>query len=66
MFFFFFQLFREFHLLTGTDIYKKTRHILEFYSENILASFSLVDNPINVALQEKMKQHTDEDVLKCW
>ncbi|XP_047614775.1 sterile alpha motif domain-containing protein 3 isoform X1 [Phacochoerus africanus] len=58
------QLFREFHLLTGTDIYKKTRHILEFYSENILASFSLVDNPINVALQEKMKQHTDEDVLK--
>ncbi|XP_023978422.1 sterile alpha motif domain-containing protein 3 [Physeter macrocephalus] len=59
-----YQLFREFQLLTRTDIYKKTRHILESYSENILASFSLVDNPINIALQEKMKQHTDEDMLK--
>ncbi|XP_072822411.1 sterile alpha motif domain-containing protein 3 isoform X1 [Vicugna pacos] len=59
-----YQMFREFQLLTRTDIYKKTRHILESYSENILASFSLVDNPINIALQEKMKQHTDEDTLK--
>ena len=39
-------------------------HILESYSENILASLSLVDNPINIALQEKMKHHTDEDTLK--
>ncbi|XP_069454484.1 sterile alpha motif domain-containing protein 3 isoform X3 [Ovis canadensis] len=59
-----YQLFREFQLLTRTDIYKKIRHILESYSENILASLSLVDNPINIALQEKMKQHTDEDMLK--
>ncbi|XP_006926226.1 sterile alpha motif domain-containing protein 3 [Pteropus alecto] len=59
-----YQMFREFQLLTRTDIYKKTRHILESYSENILTSFSVVDNPINIALQEKMKQHTDEDMLK--
>nr|XP_019585020.1 PREDICTED: sterile alpha motif domain-containing protein 3 [Rhinolophus sinicus] len=59
-----YQLFREFQLLTRTDICKKTRHILESYSENILTSFSVVDNPINIALQEKMKQHTDEDMLK--
>ncbi|KAF0875516.1 sterile alpha motif domain-containing protein 3 isoform X1 [Crocuta crocuta] len=59
-----YQMFREFQLLTRTDIYKKTRHILESYSENILTSFSVVHNPINTALQEKMKQHTDEDMLK--
>ncbi|KAM5283207.1 sterile alpha motif domain-containing protein 3 isoform 1-T2 [Hipposideros larvatus] len=59
-----YQLFREFQLLTRTDIYKKTKHILESYSENILTSFSVVDNPINIALQENMKQHTDEDMLK--
>ncbi|XP_037003808.2 sterile alpha motif domain-containing protein 3 isoform X2 [Artibeus jamaicensis] len=59
-----YQMFREFQALTRTDIYKKTRHILESYSENILTSFPAVDNPINVALQEKMKQHTDEDTLK--
>ncbi|XP_045661453.1 sterile alpha motif domain-containing protein 3 [Ursus americanus] len=59
-----YQMFREFQLLTRTDIYKKTKHILESYSENILTSFSVVDNPINIALQEKMKQHTDEDMLK--
>ncbi|XP_025150339.3 sterile alpha motif domain-containing protein 3 isoform X5 [Bubalus bubalis] len=58
------KLFREFQLLTRTDICKKTRHILESYSENILASLSLVDNPIYIAFQEKMKQHTDEDMLK--
>ncbi|XP_036901655.1 sterile alpha motif domain-containing protein 3 isoform X2 [Sturnira hondurensis] len=59
-----YQMFREFQVLTRTDIYKKTRHILESYSENILTSFPVVDNPINVTLQEKMKQHTDEDTLK--
>ncbi|XP_023583677.1 sterile alpha motif domain-containing protein 3 [Trichechus manatus latirostris] len=58
------QMFREFQLLTRTDIYKKTRHILESYSENILTSFIVADNPINIALQEKMKQYTDEDMLK--
>ncbi|XP_012589904.1 PREDICTED: sterile alpha motif domain-containing protein 3 [Condylura cristata] len=59
-----YQMFREFQLLTRTDIYNKTRHILESYSENILTSFSVVNNPINIALQEKMKQHTDQDMLK--
>uniref|UniRef100_G3TDN6 Sterile alpha motif domain containing 3 n=1 Tax=Loxodonta africana TaxID=9785 RepID=G3TDN6_LOXAF len=58
------QIFREFQLLTRTDIYKKTQHILESYSENILTSFIVADNPINIALQEKMKQYTDEDMLK--
>uniref|UniRef100_A0A8C6RQH6 Sterile alpha motif domain containing 3 n=1 Tax=Nannospalax galili TaxID=1026970 RepID=A0A8C6RQH6_NANGA len=61
-----YQMFREVQLLTRTDIYKKTRHILESYSENILAAFAVVDNPINIALQEKMKQNTDEDMLKCY
>ncbi|XP_032699354.1 sterile alpha motif domain-containing protein 3 isoform X2 [Lontra canadensis] len=59
-----YQMFREFQLLTRTDIYKKIKHILETYSENILTSFSVMDNPINIALQEKMKQHTDEEMLK--
>ncbi|KAM5327084.1 sterile alpha motif domain-containing protein 3 isoform 2-T2 [Glossophaga mutica] len=59
-----YQMFREFQVLTRTDIYKKTRHILESYSENILTSFPVVDNPVNIALQEKMKQHTDENTLK--
>ncbi|XP_012313763.2 sterile alpha motif domain-containing protein 3 isoform X1 [Aotus nancymaae] len=59
-----YQMFREFQLLTRIDICKKTRHILESYSENILTSFSVVDNQINIALQEKMKQYTDEDMLK--
>ncbi|KAM6180811.1 sterile alpha motif domain-containing protein 3 isoform 3-T3 [Erethizon dorsatum] len=59
------QMFREFQLLTRTDIYKKTRHILESYSENILTAFSVVDNPINIALHETMKQCTDEGMLKC-
>ncbi|KAM4816581.1 sterile alpha motif domain-containing protein 3 isoform X1 [Urocitellus parryii] len=59
-----YQIFREFQLLTRTDIYKKTRHILESYSEKILTAFSVVDNPINIALQEKMKEYTDEDMLK--
>ncbi|XP_032195429.1 sterile alpha motif domain-containing protein 3 isoform X3 [Mustela erminea] len=59
-----YQMFREFQLLTRTDIYKKIKHILESYSENILTSFSVMDNPINIALQEKMKQHRDEEMLK--
>ncbi|XP_039770870.1 sterile alpha motif domain-containing protein 3 [Ornithorhynchus anatinus] len=59
-----YQLFREFQLLTHTDIYKKTVEILEAYSENILTFFSVRDSPINVMLQEKLKQHTDEDILK--
>lgn len=59
-----YQMFREVQILTKTDIYKKTRHILESYSENILTAFSVLDNPINTALQEKMKHYTDEGVLK--
>ncbi|XP_077019001.1 sterile alpha motif domain-containing protein 3 [Tamandua tetradactyla] len=58
------QMFKEFQLLTRTDIYKKTRHILESYSENILTSLSVVDNPINVTLREKLKPCRDEDTLK--
>ncbi|XP_055982297.1 sterile alpha motif domain-containing protein 3 [Sorex fumeus] len=58
------QMFREFQFITRTDIYQKTKHILESYSENILTSFSVVDNPINIALQERMKEQTDEDMLK--
>ncbi|XP_007945576.1 sterile alpha motif domain-containing protein 3 [Orycteropus afer afer] len=57
-------MFREFQLLTRTDIYKKTKHILESYSENILTSYIVANNPINIVLQEKMKQCTDEDILK--
>ncbi|XP_008261887.2 sterile alpha motif domain-containing protein 3 [Oryctolagus cuniculus] len=59
-----YQMFREIQLLTRTDIYKKTRHILESYSENILTSLSVVDHPISIAFQEKIKQCTDEDMLK--
>ncbi|KAM9006007.1 sterile alpha motif domain-containing protein 3 isoform 2-T2 [Sarcophilus harrisii] len=59
-----YQLFREFQLLTRTDIYKKTQQILEMYSENILTSFSGVENPVTALLHERMKQFTDEDILK--
>ncbi|XP_047414763.1 sterile alpha motif domain-containing protein 3 isoform X2 [Sciurus carolinensis] len=58
------KIFREFQLLTRTDIYKKTRHILESYSEKVLNAFPVVDNPINIALQEKVKEYTDEAMLK--
>ncbi|XP_075410054.1 sterile alpha motif domain-containing protein 3 [Tenrec ecaudatus] len=58
------QMFREFQLLTRTDIYKKTKHILESYSENILTSYIVADNPITIVLHEKMKEYTDEDILK--
>ncbi|EHB17381.1 Sterile alpha motif domain-containing protein 3 [Heterocephalus glaber] len=59
-----YQMFREFQLLTRTDIYKEMRHILESYSENILTAFPAVDSPINTALQEAVKQCTDEGLLK--
>ncbi|NWV10897.1 SAMD3 protein, partial [Ptilonorhynchus violaceus] len=57
-------LFREFQLLTHMDIYKKTVEILEVYSENILSLYVVRNNPINIMLQENLKQHTEEDVLK--
>lgn len=47
------------------DIYKKTVEILEMYSENILSLYSVRNNPINVMLQENLKQHMEEDILKC-
>ncbi|XP_053829639.1 sterile alpha motif domain-containing protein 3 isoform X1 [Vidua macroura] len=59
-----YQLFREFQLLTHMDIYKKTVEILEIYSENILSLYVVRNNPINMMLQENLKQHTEEDVLK--
>uniref|UniRef100_A0A8C3R724 Sterile alpha motif domain containing 3 n=1 Tax=Cyanoderma ruficeps TaxID=181631 RepID=A0A8C3R724_9PASS len=59
-----YQLFREFQLLTHMDIYKKTVEILELYSENILSLYVVRNNPINIMLQENLKQHTEEDVLK--
>ncbi|XP_063246064.1 sterile alpha motif domain-containing protein 3 [Prinia subflava] len=59
-----YQLFREFQLLTHMDIYKKTVEILEIYSENILSLYVVKNNPINIMLQENLKQHTEEDVLK--
>ncbi|NXN97126.1 SAMD3 protein, partial [Rhinopomastus cyanomelas] len=58
------QLFREFQLLTHMEIYKKTVEILEVYSENILSLYVVRNNPINVMLQENVKRHTEEDVLK--
>ncbi|XP_016060356.1 PREDICTED: sterile alpha motif domain-containing protein 3 [Miniopterus natalensis] len=59
-----YQMFREFQLLTRTDIYKKTRHILESYSENILASLSVARSPVSIALQEQMRRHPDEDARR--
>ncbi|NXD23805.1 SAMD3 protein, partial [Spelaeornis formosus] len=59
-----YQLFREFQLLTHMDIYKKTIEILEIYSENILSLYVVKNNPIKIMLQENLKQHTEEDVLK--
>ncbi|XP_064304693.1 sterile alpha motif domain-containing protein 3 [Phalacrocorax carbo] len=59
-----YQLFREFQLLTHMDIYKKTVEILESYSENILSLYVVRNNPINIMLQENLKRHTEEDVLK--
>ncbi|XP_071405171.1 sterile alpha motif domain-containing protein 3 [Pithys albifrons albifrons] len=59
-----YQLFREFQLLTHMDIYKKTVRILEIYSENILSLYVVRNNPINIMLQENLKQHTEEEVLK--
>ncbi|NXE13909.1 SAMD3 protein, partial [Lophotis ruficrista] len=59
-----YQLFREFQLLTHMDIYKKTVEILEIYSENILSLYVVKNNPINIMLQENLKRHTEEDILK--
>ncbi|XP_062344790.1 sterile alpha motif domain-containing protein 3 isoform X1 [Cinclus cinclus] len=59
-----YQLFREFQLLTHMDVYKKTVEILEIYSENILSLYVVRNNPINIMLQENLKQHTEEDILK--
>ncbi|NWX52557.1 SAMD3 protein, partial [Steatornis caripensis] len=59
-----YQLFREFQLLTHMDIYKKTVEILEIYSENILSLYVVKNNPINIMLQENLKQHTEKDILK--
>lgn len=47
------------------DIYKKTVEILEIYSENILSLYVVRNNPINIMLQENLKRHTEEDILKC-
>ncbi|NXW58139.1 SAMD3 protein, partial [Eurystomus gularis] len=59
-----YQLSRVFQLLTHMDIYKKTAEILEIYSENILSLYVVRNNPINIMLQENLKQHTEEDILK--
>ncbi|NXC48470.1 SAMD3 protein, partial [Penelope pileata] len=59
-----YQLFREFQLLTHMDVYKKTVEILEIYSESILSLYLVKNNPINIMLQENLKQDTEEDVLK--
>ncbi|KFR07337.1 Sterile alpha motif domain-containing protein 3, partial [Opisthocomus hoazin] len=59
-----YQLFREFQLLRHMDIYKKTVEILEIYSENILSLYVVRNNPINIMLQENLKEHTGEDILK--
>ncbi|NXI66694.1 SAMD3 protein, partial [Anseranas semipalmata] len=59
-----YQLFREFQLLTHMDVYKKTVEILEIYSESILSLYLVKNNPITIMLQENLKQHTEEDILK--
>lgn len=47
------------------DIYKKTVENLEIYSENILSLYVVRNNPVNIMLQENLKRHTEEDILKC-
>ncbi|XP_012952234.2 sterile alpha motif domain-containing protein 3 isoform X1 [Anas platyrhynchos] len=59
-----YQLFREFQILTHMNIYQKTVEILEIYSENILSLYLVKNNPITIMLQENLKQHTEEDILK--
>ncbi|KFQ30402.1 Sterile alpha motif domain-containing protein 3, partial [Mesitornis unicolor] len=59
-----YQIFREFQLLTQMDIYKKTVEILEIYSENIISLYVVRNNPINIMLQENLKWHTEEEILK--
>ncbi|NWR49443.1 SAMD3 protein, partial [Regulus satrapa] len=59
-----YQVMEEFQILTHMDIYKKTLKILEIYSENILSLYVVRNNPINIMLQENLKQQREEDVLK--
>ncbi|XP_021246629.1 sterile alpha motif domain-containing protein 3 [Numida meleagris] len=59
-----YQLFREFQLLTHMDVYQKTVKILEIYSESILSLYLVKNNPVNIMLQENLKQNTEENVLK--
>lgn len=47
------------------NVYQKTVEILEIYSENILSLYLVKNNPITIMLQENLKQHTEEDILKC-
>ncbi|XP_015266840.1 PREDICTED: LOW QUALITY PROTEIN: sterile alpha motif domain-containing protein 3 [Gekko japonicus] len=58
------RLFREFQSLAHKDICKKTAEILEKYSDNILTSYLMKNNPISLALQECLKQRMEDDVLK--
>lgn len=46
------------------DVYQKTVKILEIYSESILSLSPVKNNPINIMLQEHLKQNTDENILK--
>ncbi|CAI5770090.1 sterile alpha motif domain-containing protein 3 isoform X1 [Podarcis lilfordi] len=57
-----YQLFKEYHLLTHKDIYKKTAEILEAYSEDILTSNVVKNSPVIVALQKNLKQYMEDDI----
>lgn len=46
------------------DVYQKTVKILEIYSESILSLSPVKNNPINIMLQEHLKQNTEENILK--
>ncbi|XP_062981516.1 sterile alpha motif domain-containing protein 3 [Elgaria multicarinata webbii] len=59
-----YQLFREFQFLTHKDIYKKTVEILEAYSENILTSNLVKNSPVNIVLQNRLKQPMEDDIQK--
>uniref|UniRef100_H3A1U8 Sterile alpha motif domain containing 3 n=1 Tax=Latimeria chalumnae TaxID=7897 RepID=H3A1U8_LATCH len=60
-----YQLFKEFHLLTHIDIYKKMAERLGHYSEKILSLCSLRGHPLLANLQESLQQCTEEDFVKC-
>nr|XP_014352271.1 PREDICTED: sterile alpha motif domain-containing protein 3 [Latimeria chalumnae] len=59
-----YQLFKEFHLLTHIDIYKKMAERLGHYSEKILSLCSLRGHPLLANLQESLQQCTEEDFVK--